>query len=208
VKEESKEMINDQITLRGITDKDVLTVMADLDRNEFVPEKYKKLAYEDHPLPIGEGQTISQPYIVARMSELLALSGTEKILEIGTGSGYQSAILAKLSKEVYTIERIESLSKTAQQTLLKLGYKNIFFKTGDGTEGWNDKSPFDRVIITAASERVPSPLLEQLADSGKLLMPLGGPHLQQLTLIEKHGSQFTKEFFDACVFVPLIGKFS
>lgn len=206
--EQAKEMIDRQIAMRGIKDKKVLAVMGDIPRDEFVLKAFKSVAYADNPLPIGENQTISQPYMVARMTELLALSGREKLLEIGTGSGYQAAVLAKLSREVYTVERIESLSQNAQKVLRKLGYSNIYFKTGDGTEGWQENSPFDRIIVTAAAPRVPYPLLEQLAYGGKLLMPLGGPHQQQLTLFEKRGEEISAQAFDLCVFVPLIGKYS
>jgi len=159
------------------------------------------------PLPIGEGQTISQPYMVAVMTELLELSGTEKVLEIGTGSGYQTAILAELSRDVFTIERIAYLAEKAEKRFQDLSYANIHIKTGDGTLGWPEESPFDRIIITAGSPEIPEPLLEQLADGGIIVIPVGGLYSQQLLKYRKSGNNPVKEYHTPCVFVPLIGQY-
>lgn len=203
----AKNMIETQLITRGISDKRLLDAMVKVKRHLFVPKQLQNSAYADHPLPIGEGQTISQPFMVAWMTDVLNLSGQEKVLEIGTGSGYQTAILAELSKKVYTVERIASLSQKAQETLDTLGYKNISFKIGDGTEGWAQEAPFDRIIVTAASPSVPEPLFEQLAEKGILVIPVGERFMQILTLVEKvDGKQRTKKL-EGCMFVPLIGKY-
>jgi protein-L-isoaspartate(D-aspartate) O-methyltransferase len=177
-----------------------------IERHKFIPENLRNTAYADFPLPIGEGQTISQPYIVALMTECLDLTGKEKVLEIGTGSGYQTAILAELAGEVYSIERFESLAERAQTILGDLGYKNIKIKVGDGTLGWEEARPFDRIIITAASPKVPLPLIDQLTDNGKLILPLGESFSQVLTLVEKKDGKLKSIDVCGCVFVPLIGK--
>lgn len=200
-------MIDFQLKARGIKDAGVLRAMEKIPRTMFVPRQLQQYAYEDNPLPIGEGQTISQPYMVAVMTELLSLSGREKVLEIGTGSGYQTAILAELSGEVYTIEIVASLSEKAKEALNKLGYTNVFFKTGDGTEGWPGAAPFDRIIVAAATDHVPEPLFEQLTEAGKMAIPLGERYTQILTLVEKqNGKQITTNY-DLCTFVPLLGKY-
>ncbi len=202
-----KQMVEGQLISRGISNQRVLDVFYKIERHKFISEEATLSAYGDYPLPIGEGQTISQPYIVALMTEYLDLHGSEKVLEIGTGSGYQAAILAELAKEVYTIERLESLSKKSGSIFNELGYKNIKLKIGDGTLGWQEEAPFDRIIVTAASNAVALPLLEQLKDGGKLILPLGGNFRQVLTLVEKKENKVQYKDICACVFVPLIGKY-
>ncbi len=196
-------MVRDQIEKRGIKDEGVLDAMKKVPRHLFVPEEYRIHSYEDHPLPIGEEQTISQPFIVAYMTELLELNKECRVLEIGTGSGYQSAILAELAKEVYTIELIESLSIKAQEILSSLGYKNIKFLVGDGTYGWKEYSPYNRIIVTAASPRVPPALIEQLEDGGIIVIPVG-TYSQEIVKIRKKGKKVDEEVLIPVRFVPLI----
>lgn len=196
-------MVKEQIEKRGIKDEKVLETMKKVPRHLFVPEEYRIHSYEDHPLPIGEEQTISQPFIVAYMTELLELNKNCRVLEIGTGSGYQSAILAELSKEVYTIELIESLSLKAQKVLSSLGYKNIKFLIGDGTYGWKEFSPYQRIIVTAASPRVPPALIEQLSNNGILVIPIG-TYSQEIVRIRKRGEKVDEEILIPVRFVPLI----
>ena len=203
-----KRMVQEQLIPRGIHDSAVLAAFAKVERHCFVPDELRGSSYADHPLPIGESQTISQPYIVALMTECLELSGTEKVLEIGTGSGYQAAILAELAKEVYSIERHDALAKKAIDALKSFCYTNIHIKVADGTLGWPEEAPFDRIIVTAASPVVPGPLLEQLKDRGKLILPMGESLSQVLTLIEKKGGNLEYTDICACVFVPLVGKYS
>ncbi|MFA5361858.1 MAG: protein-L-isoaspartate(D-aspartate) O-methyltransferase [Candidatus Omnitrophota bacterium] len=202
-------MVEEQLRSRGITDKKVLDAFFKVERHRFVPVKEKEFAYADYPLPIGEGQTISQPYIVALMTESLDLRGNERVLEIGTGSGYQTAILAEIVKEVFTVERLEPLAQQAQKVLIEeLAYGNIHIKKDDGTMGWKEESPFDRIIVTAASMDIPVPLVEQLDDNGKLILPLGDPYGQMLTVAEKKDGVLKYNQICGCVFVPLIGKYS
>jgi protein-L-isoaspartate(D-aspartate) O-methyltransferase len=203
-----KRMIDEQLIPRGIKDPRVLDAFYKVERHKFIPEELRTSAYADFPVPIGEGQTISQPYIVALMTECLELSGQEKVLEIGTGSGYQAAILAELAKEVYTVERFGSLTKRAESVLNELGYKNIKIKVDDGTLGWQECAPFERIIITAASPRIPLPLVEQLKETGKLILPLGESFSQVLTLVEKVKGELISTQICGCVFVPLIGKYA
>lgn len=203
---ERKQMVQGQLIPRGITDKRVLAAFEKVERHLFIPENDRQYAYDDHPVPIGSEQTISQPYMVALMTELLKLTGTERVLEIGTGSGYQTAILAELSREVYTIERLANLSAQARATLGTLGYTNIDFKTGDGTLGWPEKAPFDRIIITAASACFPLTLEAQLAEEGIIEAPLGELYSQTLTVGVKHQGRISQEPITSCIFVPLIGK--
>ncbi|MCM8767711.1 MAG: protein-L-isoaspartate(D-aspartate) O-methyltransferase [Candidatus Omnitrophica bacterium] len=201
-----REMVENQIIRRGITNKKVIAAFLKVPREEFVPEQLKESAYDDTPLPIGEGQTISQPYIVALMTESLTLKENEKVLEIGTGSGYQSAILAEIGCEVYSIEKIESLAKKAEKTLKKLGY-NVKIKIGDGTLGWEEFSPYDKIIVTAASPKIPKTLLSQLSkNEGKLIIPIGDRFSQDLILFIKRGEKIEKINLGGCQFVPLIGK--
>jgi protein-L-isoaspartate(D-aspartate) O-methyltransferase len=202
-----KGMVDEQLIPRGISDKRVLDVFYSVERHKFIPEEQKEFAYSDFPIPIGQGQTISQPYIVALMTEALALTDDSKVLEIGTGSGYQAAILAKLAKEVYSIERFPNLAKNAQTLLDGLGYKNIKIKVADGTLGWPEEAPFDRIIITAAAPSIPAPLIEQLKEGGRLILPLGENFSQVLTLAEKKGGELYSQNICGCVFVPLVGKF-
>ncbi|MGQ9618910.1 MAG: protein-L-isoaspartate(D-aspartate) O-methyltransferase [Candidatus Aminicenantia bacterium] len=197
------EMVMEQVVKRGIRDEGVLNAMKKVPRHLFVPEEYRIHSYEDHPLPIGEEQTISQPYIVAYMTELLELDKKVRVLEIGTGSGYQSAILAEICGEVYTVELIETLLLRAQQTLSSLGYKNIRFLVGDGTYGWGKFSPYDRIIVTAASPRVPPALIEQLSDNGILVIPIG-TYSQEIVRIRKKGKKIDEETLIPVRFVPLI----
>ncbi len=200
-----QEMVEYQLKRRDIKDPKVLDAMNKVPRDMFVPESLQRNAYDDGPLPIGEGQTISQPYIVAYMTEQLRLRGDEKVLEIGTGSGYQAAILAEIAKEVYTIEIIETLSKRAEKVLGELGYKNIRFRTGDGYFGWKEYAPFDAIIITAAPPKIPEPLIEQLKVNGRLIAPVGDT-FQELILITKTEKGIVKESLIPVVFVPMRGE--
>lgn len=200
-------MVEEQLIGRGIKNQRVLDAFGKIERHKFIPEDARTSAYADFPVPIGEAQTISQPYIVALMAEYLDLRGEEKVLEIGTGSGYQTAILAELAKEVYTIERFETLSLMAQKLLKDLGYTNIKTQVSDGTLGWQEAAPFERIIIAAATPTVPSPLIEQLKEQGKLIVPLGERFSQTLTLVQKKQDKLEYKSLCACVFVPLVGKY-
>jgi len=200
-------MVEEQLIPRGIKEKRILDAFYKVERHKFIPEELRGSAYADFPLPIGEGQTISQPYIVALMTEYLALTGQEKVLEIGTGSGYQAAILAELVKEVYTIERFSSLAEKARSVFKELGYTNVSVKVQDGTLGWPEEAPFDRIIITAASPRIPLPLSEQLKENGLLIVPLGDGFTQVLTLADKKKEKLELSQICGCVFVPLVGKY-
>jgi protein-L-isoaspartate(D-aspartate) O-methyltransferase len=202
-----KEMVEEQLIPRGIKEQYVLDAFYKVERHKFIPQEQKEFAYADHPLPIGQGQTISQPYIVALMSECLQLTPESKVLEIGTGSGYQAAILAELSKEVYSVERFPALAKDAASKLAELGYNNVKIKVGDGTLGWPEEAPFERIIITAACPEIPPPLVEQLKEGGKIIFPRGENYSQMLTLLEKTKTELLKQEICGCVFVPLVGKF-
>jgi len=199
-------MVRSQIAARGIQDQRVLDAMRTVPRHVFVPEHTIGSAYRDSPQPIGQGQTISQPYIVALMTELLELSGNEKVLEIGTGSGYQAAILGHLAAEVITVERFPSLADDAAELLTRLGYDNVRVEIGDGSLGWPDDAPYDAIIVAAASPQMPEPLREQLADGGRLLAPIGPRWTQQLVRVLRIGSQFQTESLIGVAFVPLIGE--
>ncbi len=196
-------MVKYQIEARGITDEKVLEAMRKVERHKFIPGHQTASAYEDHPLPIGHGQTISQPYIVALMTELLDLDGTEKVLEVGTGSGYQAAILAHLAKEVYTIEIVETLGKSSRNKLKELGYDNVEVRIGDGYRGWPEEAPFDVIILTAAPPEIPETLIEQLADGGILVAP-EGDYMQELVKIEKNNGSVTRKNITFVRFVPMI----
>ena len=198
-------MVDNQIAARGIRDKRVLEAMRKVPRHLFVDEALWDQAYGDFPLPIGEGQTISQPYIVARMTEELGLHGNEKVLEIGTGSGYQTAILAELSRQVFSVERIPSLLQRARTILDKLGYRNVMIKLDDGTWGWKDYAPFDAIIVTAGAPLVPEPLLEQLNDPGVMVLPVGDEYSQVLTKVMKRDGKVFTETLEGVRFVKLIG---
>ncbi len=201
----NKEELLEELVRMGIRDPRVLKAIAEVPLDAFVPPELRHLAWENRPLPIGSGQTISQPYIVARMTELLRVFPGAKVLEIGTGSGYQAAVLAELGARVFSVERIPDLALRAAETLSGLGY-DVKVRVGDGTEGWPEEAPFDRIIITAAAPRVPEPLLEQLAEGGVLVAPLGDRWLQHLTVIEKRGGKLRREVDIPCAFVPLVGK--
>jgi protein-L-isoaspartate(D-aspartate) O-methyltransferase len=206
--EEREEMVAQQIQARDVTDPNVLLAMRIVPRHSFVPAGRQKYAYLDTPLPIGHGQTISQPYIVAFMTEALKLSPDSKVLEIGTGSGYQAAVCAEIAKEVYTIEIIEGLAKSAESRLKELGYENVFVKFGDGYFGWKEKGPFDAIIGTAAAEKIPPPLLEQLKPNGRMILPYENESgFQYLVLITKDpNGEIHKENVLPVRFVPMTGK--
>ncbi len=201
-----EEMVVTQLEERDITDPKVLQAMRTVPRHRFVDRSLWPQAYDDRPLPIGQGQTISQPYMVALMTQYLGLSRDERVLEIGTGSGYQAAIVAEIVREVFTIERNPELSQKAQSLLEELGYRNIRFKIGDGTLGWDQFSPYDRILVTAGAPDIPTSLLEQLSDPGKMVIPVGGAYYQDLMLIEKEGKKVRKRHVCGCTFVPLVGK--
>ncbi len=204
---ERRDMVALQIKGRGIIDERVLKAMKKVERHRFVEKGLEPSAYADSPLPIAAGQTISQPYIVALMTEHLQLKGTEKVLEIGTGSGYQAAILAELACVVYSVERIEALSLHAAELLEELGYRNIHFKIGDGTNGWSEHSPYDRIIVTAGAVDIPLSLVEQLGEGGRMIVPVGGRFFQELILLTKKGGKIRKEKKGSCIFVPLVGEY-
>lgn len=205
-KQARKNMIETQIRRRGITDKNVLEAMAKVPRHRFVPEDRVSLAYIDSAFPIGEGQTISQPIIVALMTESLRLTGNERVLEIGTGSGYQAAILSKVAKEVYTIEIKKKLQERSTKTLKSLKFGNIKTRHGDGYFGWKEVAPFDAIMITAAVDHIPPPLLKQLKEGGRLILPLGNPFLyQHLTLVTKKGEDYKVKQITSATFVPMTG---
>jgi protein-L-isoaspartate(D-aspartate) O-methyltransferase len=204
--DERLRMVECQIAARGIHDQRVLLAMKDVPRHLFVPPPYNKSAYEDCPLPIGNGQTISQPYIVALMTELLVLQPTDSVLEIGTGCGYQAAVLAGLVRKVTTIERIPEVAKLAKENLATIGIKNVEVIVGDGTVGSPQKAPYDGIIITAATPSVPLPLIEQLAEGGRLVAPVGERDIQELIRLRKKGGSITVEHHGGVRFVPLIGE--
>ena len=204
---ERERMVEEQLVRRGITDSRVLDAVRKVPRHRFVEEALRDRAYGDHPLPIGEGQTISQPYMVAAMTQLLRLGGTEKVLEIGTGSGYQSAVLAEIARRVCSIERLPGLAARARRVLEELGYTNAVVRTGDGTYGWPDEAPFDRILVTAGAPAVPGPLFQQLAEGGRLVAPIGEAQSQTLHLVEKIGGQMRTSTDCGCVFVKLVGRY-
>jgi protein-L-isoaspartate(D-aspartate) O-methyltransferase len=202
-------MVDKQIQDRGITDARVLAAMRTVPRHEFVPQSSRSRAYADYPLPIGEGQTISQPYIVALMTELMELSRSDVVLEIGTGSGYQAAILSQICREVFTVEIKEGLYKRTSRLLEKIGYQNISTRHGDGYFGWEEEAPFQAIMVTAAVDHIPPPLLAQLADGGRLVLPLGNPYGmsgQMLVVVKRRGQEFLVRQILAVRFVPLTGR--
>jgi protein-L-isoaspartate(D-aspartate) O-methyltransferase len=199
-------MVEAQLVGRGIRNRAVLDAFRSVARHEFVPPEYRNEAYSDHPLPIGNGQTISQPYMVATMTEHLALKGGERVLEIGTGSGYQAAILSRIAGMVYSVERFAGLAAKASSVIRALGYSNFGVKVGDGTLGWEENSPYDGIIVTAGAPRIPDSLIRQLKDGGRLVIPIGGEFSQILTVAEKNGDMVRTTEVCGCVFVPLIGK--
>lgn len=202
-----RRMVTEQLVAGGIKDRRVLEVMLKVPRHEFVNSGMQNQAYEDRPLQIGMFQTISQPLMVAIMTEALELKGSEKVLEIGTGSGYQAAVLAELSKDVYTIERLDTLSIRARRVLHKLLYKNIHFRIGDGTLGWPEEAPFDCIIVTAGSPEIQKNFLEQLKEGGRLVIPVGGETVQELIVMTKAGGGFRTRTVTGCRFVKLIGEY-
>lgn len=200
-------MVERQIRKRGLRSHRVLAAMEKIPRHRFVPENSCDHAYEDSPLSIGRGQTISQPYMVALMTECAALEPEDRVLEVGTGSGYQTAILAELAREVYSIERIPELAEKAEGLLSRLGYENVSIRVGDGSEGWSEKAPFDAIIVAAGAPEIPDPLVEQLGAGGRLVIPIGSAHHQTLCTVKKERDEIRKEEGTGCVFVPLIGTF-
>lgn len=199
-------MVREQILDRGITDLATLEAMRTVPRHDFLPLRLRSEAYMDYPLPIGHGQTISQPYIVAFMTEVILPQPGEKILEIGTGSGYQAAVLAATGAEVYTIEIIEPLAAMAQQTLERLGYANARVRHGDGHKGWTEKAPFDAIVVTCAPDKIPPALVEQLRDGGRMIIPVGSGMNQDLVLLRKEGGKITKQSVLPVRFVPMTGE--
>lgn len=205
--EEQREwMVRTQLEQWGIHDSRVLQAMRTVPRERFIPPSQRDAAYYDGALPIGEGQTISQPFVVAHMTEALRLEGAEKVLEIGTGSGYQTAILSLIVREVYTIERLGWLSEQAQKTLSALDRWNIFFRIGDGSLGWPEAAPFDAILVACAAPHVPPPLIEQLADRGRMVVPVGPRGYQDLVLVRRYGADIVQERLSPVAFVPLIGE--
>ena len=199
-------MVEGQLAGRGIRDERVLDAMREVPRHRFVPEDMWDMAYRDTPLPIGHGQTISQPYIVAYMTQMLHLTPNDRVLEVGTGSGYQVAILSRLADHVYTIERVEELSKCAEQISHELGYHNITYRVGDGGYGWPEAAPFDAIIVTAAAPEVPQPLVAQLAEGASLVAPIGPAGYQELVRVIKQGEKTEVEHLVPVAFVPLVGE--
>jgi protein-L-isoaspartate(D-aspartate) O-methyltransferase len=198
-------MIETQLRRRGIIDAAVLAAIEGVPRHEFVAEEFRARAYDDVPLPIGDNQTISQPYIVAAMTAALRLRPSERVLEVGTGCGYQAAILSRLAKEVFTVERLPGLARSASGRLSRLGCANAHVHCGDGTLGLPEFGPFDAILVAAAAPAVPAPLLAQLAEGGRMVLPIGDPEHQELQLIEKQGTTLLKSTLEGCRFVPLVG---
>ena len=201
-------MVEEQLAHRGVTDERVLAAMRRIPRHLFVEEPLRDRAHGDHPLPIGEEQTISQPYIVGFMTQLLELRGQEKVLEVGTGSGYQTAVLAELARRVCSIERLPRLAERARGLLEQLGYDNVWVRVGSGTLGWPDEAPFDRILVTAGGPSIPPPLFQQLVEGGRMVVPVGDVANQTLTVVEKiRGEMKTRPYGD-CKFVKLVGKYA
>jgi len=217
---ERQQMVASQLRARGMRDERMLAAMGRVPRHEFVAENYREQAYEDHPIPIDEGQTLSQPYIVAVMLQAAALEPSNRVLEIGTGSGYQTALLAELAAQVYSIERHASLAQRAQATLERLGYMNgippverrdgrgsqVSVLVGDGSQGLPEQAPFDAIVVSAAAPQIPGPLFEQLREGGRLVIPVGPAHTQELQLVRKRGGQPVVTTMEGCRFVPLVGS--
>ena len=198
-------MVASQLRSRGIRDQRVLEAMARVPRHEFVADEYREQAYEDHPIPIAEGQTVSQPYIVAVTLDALSLQPSFRVLEIGTGSGYQTALLAELCREVYSVERHAPLARDAEATLARLGYNNVKVMVGDGSHGLPDMAPFDAIVVSAAAPQIPTPLFEQLREGACMVIPVGPPQAQELQLVSKQDGRPVAQTLDGCRFVPLIG---
>ena len=204
--EARERMVIEQLERRGIKDARVLAAMRAVPRDRFIPAEYADHAYDDGPLPIGSAQTISQPYMVALMSEVAALQGGERVLEVGTGSGYQAAVLARLAREVYSIECIAGLQDRGRVILNAMGVTNVFFRCNDGSEGWPEMAPFDAILVTAAMPGIPRPLLEQLAPAGRLVAPIGEDELQTLVRLSRSNGSWHEEYFGECRFVKMTGK--
>ena len=201
-----QQMVATQIAARGISDERVLAALKKVPREEFVPERIRSASYDDSPLPIGHGQTISQPYIVAFMTEQLRPQSKDRVLEVGTGSGYQAAVLAELVADVYSIEIAEPLARSAQAVLQRLGYKNVHVEAGDGYKGWPKHAPFDAIIVTCAPEQVPQPLIDQLKESGRMIIPVGAAFAQELYLLEKKEGKLERRAVLPVRFVPMTGE--
>jgi len=199
-------MVDTQLRARGIRDERLLSAMAHVPRHEFVESRYRDQAYEDHPIPIGVGQTVSQPYIVALMLEIVRLDPSSKVLEIGTGSGYQAAVLAELAAQVYSVERHAQLAREAQDTLFRLGIANVSVLVGDGSQGLAEYAPFDAIVISAAAQEIPAPLFEQLRGGGRMIIPVGPPEAQELQLVRKREGKLLVTLLEGCRFVPLISS--
>ncbi len=202
-----EKMVREQLQRRGIDDPRLLQTFRSVPRQWFcTPETPLEQAYMDHAMPIEQGQTISQPYMVARMTQLLQLDGSEKVLEIGTGSGYQAAILGNLAAEVHSVERLHALAEQAKKALRKTGLDNIHIHVGDGTLGWPDEAPYNAIVVTAAAPDIPSSLLKQLAEGGRMIAPVGSQGVQRLALVTRKGDGFQKQWHENCIFVPLLGE--
>jgi protein-L-isoaspartate(D-aspartate) O-methyltransferase len=199
-------MVENQLQARGIRDVRVLEAMERVPRHEFVESRYRDQAYDDHPLPINAGQTVSQPYIVALMLEILQLEPFHKVLEIGTGSGYQTAILAEICAHVYSVERHPQLAAEAQENLSRLGLTNVSLRIGDGSQGWPECAPFDAIVVSAAAKRIPAPLFDQLREGGRMIIPVGSHEAQELQLVRKREGTPLITLLDGCRFVPLVGS--
>jgi len=202
---ERRQMVQSQLRARGIRDERVLEAMLRIPRQEFVSAEFESQAYADHPIPIGENQTISQPFIVAVSLQALSLQGGESVLEVGTGSGYQTALLAVLAHQVNSIERHQTLARSAEAVLVKLGLNNVKIVVGDGTHGLPEFAPYDVILVSAAAPSTPRSLLDQLAEEGRMVIPVGPPHAQELQLVRKHNGKAVVEVIEGCRFVPLIG---
>jgi len=205
--EQRSHMVEAQLVARGLTDERLLAAFRKVPRHLFIPKEFQHEAYADHPLPIGLGQTISQPYIVALMTEALRLQGHERVLEIGTGSGYQTAILAELALEVFSVERLAELIPAVRERLVALGYVNVHLTVGNGSPGWPEYAPYDAILVSAAAPDVPEPLVTQLTDHGRLVLPIGSPQAQMLVHVEKRSGALRRKELASCVFVPLVGKY-
>jgi protein-L-isoaspartate(D-aspartate) O-methyltransferase len=201
-----RSMVESQLRARGIKDERVLAAMLHVLRHEFVSEEYRDQVYEDHPVPIGQGQTLSQPYIVAIMLEALVLNPSDAVLEVGTGSGYQTALLSELTRQVFSVERHALLARAAEAMLTRLGYNNVEVVIGDGSKGLPERAPFDAIVVSAAAPQIPPALLEHLREGGRMVIPVGPSHAQELQLVRKHGGQPMVTSLEGCRFVPLIGS--